>query len=212
MKQLYPDLWQSSLYSAGMLNSYAYLLTHPDGNVLFYNTGNEEDLQHIADLGGIKYQLLSHRDEAGHSLKRIRQRFASVLMFSEPEAAAISTYAEADKLFADHDYQLEHIQILHTPGHTDGSVCFAYHSPHGKTYLFTGDTFFQWDAKWATLILKSFGGNETSMANSLLKLRNLQPSVVMSSGFIGDIGLVEPTESEWHQAIDSEIKRLRNNS
>ncbi len=89
MKQVYPDLWQSKRHSSGILNSYAYLLEHPDGNILFYNTNNEEDLQHIEDLVGVKYQLLTHRDEAAASLNRIRERFGSTLMFSEGEAEVI---------------------------------------------------------------------------------------------------------------------------
>jgi glyoxylase-like metal-dependent hydrolase (beta-lactamase superfamily II) len=212
MKKLYPDLWQSTLYKGGMLSNYAYVLEHPDGNILFYNTGNESDLQHIESLGGLKYQLLTHRDEAGPSLKRIQQRFGSTLMFSELEATAILKHAQADKFFASDDHQLKDISVLMTPGHTDGSVCFVYKSPHGKTYLFTGDTFFQWEGKWATFVLSGFGGSEAALINSLTKLRDIKPDVVMSSGFIGNVGLVEPTETEWLDAIDTAITSLRKKS
>jgi len=208
MKQLYPDLWQTNLYKSGMLSSYAYMLQHPDGNILFYNTNSEADLDHIEQLGGIEYQLLTHRDEAGSSLTRIKKQFNSKLVFSEPEAQAISKYAQADQYFETHDHQFQHITVLQTPGHTDGSTCFVYKSPHGKTYLFTGDTFFQWDGKWATFVLDSAGGNKQSLIKSLQKLREVKPDVVMSSGFVGDIGVVEPSESDWVNAIDTEINKL----
>ena len=210
MKQIYPDLWQSKRHSSGILNTHAYLLAHPDGNILIYNTNNEEDLQHIEDLGGIRYQLLTHRDEAGASLNRIRERFGSTLMFSESEAEAISQYAKADRFFDDGDHKLGDIDVLETPGHTSGSVSFVYPSPYGKTYLFTGDAFFQWNGRWATLILKKAGGTKPALINSLHKLRVLKPDVVMSSGFVGEAGGPhEVTVSEWRQAIDTEITRLK---
>ena len=209
MKQLYPDLWQSKRYSSGMLNTYAYLLQHPDGNILIYNTGDAEDLDAIEQLGGIRYQLITHRDEAGESLSRIQQRFDSALMVAEYEAPAISQYAKADRYFSEGDHQLDDLTVLATPGHTGGSVCFIYKSPHGKTYLFTGDTFFQWNGKWSTLVIEKAGGSEASLIKSLEKLRGVRPDVVMSSGFVGEVGLVEPKQDEWTAAIDSEIARLK---
>ena len=42
------------------------------------------------------------------------------------------------------------LDVLHTPGHTPGSVCFALHEGGGRTTLLTGDTLFagsigRWD-------------------------------------------------------------------
>ena len=208
MKQLYPDLWQTPLYSSGMLSSHAYFLRHPDGNVLFYNTGDAAELDHIEQLGGIKYQLLTHRDEAGESLARIQERFGSTLMCTEYEADAISKHARADRYFEDGDHKLGDIDVLQTPGHTGGSVCFFYQSPHGKSYLFSGDTFFRWEGKWATLVLNGAGGSQDSLVKSLAKIRGLNPDVVMSSGFIGKVGLVELSSDKWTAAVDAEICRL----
>lgn len=73
MKQLYDDLWQSERYSSGVLNTHAYFLQREQGNVLFYNTGATNDLDPIDELGGISYQLLTHRDEAGASLAGIKK-------------------------------------------------------------------------------------------------------------------------------------------
>ena len=51
MKQMQEDLWQTTLYSAGMLNTHAYLSRRPEGNVLFYNTGNNGDLTEMEEMG-----------------------------------------------------------------------------------------------------------------------------------------------------------------
>ena len=212
MKQLQEDLWQSALYSSGILNTHAYFLKRPDGNILFYNTGNNGDLREMEELGGIKYQLLTHRDEAAPSLVRIRDRFGSKLGCSVLEVPAVSRHAQADIAFEPKDQHLGDIEIIHTPGHTDGSICFFYKSPHGKSYLFTGDTLFQWDGKWATFVIPNFGGSKASLANSLLQLRGLHPDIVMSSGFIGPVPFAEVTEDEWVQAIDDNVARLKQES
>ncbi|MYF24476.1 MAG: MBL fold metallo-hydrolase [Nitrospira sp. SB0678_bin_10] len=212
MKQLQEDLWQSTIHSMGTLNTHAYFLQRPGGNVLFYNTGNDGDLEKIAGLGGIRFQLLSHRDESGPSLNHIKDRFGSKLCCSVLEAAIIGKDAQVDVTFQAEDHHLGDIDIIHTPGHTAGSMCFFYKSPYGKSYLFTGDTIFQSNGKWATLAFPQAGGSKVSLADSLLRLRDLNPDVVMSSAFVGDVSVVEVSDDEWAQAIDDNVSRLRNKS
>ena len=209
MKQLQEDLWQSTIHSMDTLNTYAYFLRRPEGNVLFYNTGNDGDLEKIAELGGMQFQLLSHRDESGPSLKRIKDRFGSKLCCSALEAPVIGKDVLIDVTFQEEDHHLGDIDIIHTPGHTAGSICFFYKSPYGKSYLFTGDTIFQSDGKWATLAFPKAGGSDASLADSLLRLRNLKPDIVMSSAFVGDVSFVEVTGDEWVQTIDDNVSRLR---
>jgi len=101
---------------------------------------------------------------------------------------------------------------LHTPGHTDGSLCFFYRSPHGKSYLFSGDTIFHWNGRWATLVLSKASGSKATLADSLLRLRELNPDLVMSSGFVGDVAMAAVTRDEWAEAIDSTVRRLKRSS
>lgn len=212
MKQLQEDLWQSTIHSMGTLNTHAYFLRRAEGSVLFYNTGNEGDFDQIAELGGIQFQLLSHRDESGPSLNRIKDRFGSKLCCSALEAAIIGKDAQVDIAFQSSDRCLGDIDIIHTPGHTAGSICFFYKSSYGKSYLFTGDTIFQSNGKWATLAFPKAGGSEAALAESLLRLRDLNPNMVMSSAFVGNVSFVEITGDEWAQAIDDNVSRLRKES
>ena len=212
MKQIEEDLWQSTLHSSGILNTHAYFLRRPKGNVLFYNTGNNGDLDEVEELGGLQCQILSHRDEAAPSLRRIRERFGSKLCCSTLEAPVIDKVARPDILFDPNDRRLDDIDIIHTPGHTEGSLSFFYKSPHGKAYLFTGDTIFLWDGKWATLVLSDAGGSEASLAESLLRLRDLDPDLVMSSGFVGNAALAEVAGGEWQRVIDDSVRRLTRES
>lgn len=212
MKQLQPDLWQSTLHRSGILNTHAYLLERPAGNILFYNTGNEDDLRHISERGGIAYQLLTHRDEAGPSQARIRNRFGCQLGCSAIEAPFVSVHGKPDLLFGPSDDRIEDVGIIHTPGHTDGSVCFFYRSPYGGSYLFSGDTIFQWDGEWSTLVLPSAGGKAADLAESLGKLKAISPDLVMSSGFVGEVAYREVTPEEWTGVLDDRIEALGSRS
>ena len=212
MRKINDDLWQSARYSSGSLNTYAYLLIRETGNVLFYNTADSSDLDNIDTLGGISYQLLTHRDESGSSLQRIKERFCSRLGCSSLEAPYIARDCNADLVFDTSITNIDDIQIIHTPGHTDGSICYLYESPFGLTYLFTGDSFFLWEGHWRTFVINRSGGSMRDMIKSLEKLRNLSPDIVMSSGFVGKEGHREVSKNEWTSAIEQEIQELLHQS
>ena len=103
---------------------------------------------------------------------------------------------------------IEDIAIIHTPGHTDGSICFFYRSPYAKSYLFSGDTIFQWDGTWSTLVLPHSGGSAAHLARSLAKLKEINPDLVMSSGFVGEVAYREVTRDEWMAVLDDRIEAL----
>lgn len=208
MKQIAPDLWQSALYSSGILNTHAYFLERPSGNVLFYNTGDEGDLRHMTDRGGIAWQLLTHRDEAGPSQAWIRDRFGCKLCCGVIEAPFVTKHGKPDLELGADDRRIEDIEIIHTPGHTDGSICYFYNSPHGRSYLFSGDTIFQWNGRWSTFVLSGSGGSEAALAESLKGLRAYSPDIVLSSGFVGDVAYRDVKPKEWVAVLDDRIVRL----
>ena len=65
------------------------------------------------------------------------------------------------------------IKVLHTPGHTPGSVCYEI-----EEELFTGDTVF--DFGWGRTDLP--GGNESDMAASLRRIMPMVRSMPMHAG------------------------------
>lgn len=214
MKQLEPDLWQTSTRALlEGVQSHAYLLTRPQGNLLIYSIGEDQqdDLDAIDDLGGVAMQVLSHRDEIGPALCQIRDRFSSRLAYHEADDHAIRDVAAAD-LFVGADCDdpaLEGVDVLHTPGHTPGSVCLRYESPHGKTYLFTGDTIVPNGASWATGVYPEIEGDAAALVESLTTLRDQSADLVISSAFGGDTGVVETTPDTWREAVDGRIESLR---
>ena len=210
MKQLYSDLWQTKIERpfAG-LQTHAYFLQTPAANILIYNTGHVDEIDAFADMGGIQYQLLSHRDEAGNSLSIIKQKFNSILCCHKLEVPAISSKCKPDVTFSEDKIFLAGVTVLHTPGHTVGSVSFLYDTPSGVRYLFTGDTLFQTHGEWRTMVFSTDDGSTDTLRNSLLIYRDLSPDIVFWSGSGGgDQSYEEVTGSMWRLVIDSAINQL----
>lgn len=214
MKQIYPDLWQSAPEqpfpdSFPEVTTRAYLLRLTSGeNVLFYSTGLDGELAPMEALGGITRQYLSHRDEAGPALAQIRERFGSRLYCHALEVEAVSRYCTADEVIRGHEVEPGGIEIIHTPGHTPGSLCFLYASPHGMTYLFTGDTLLIGaDGRWDNGYLP-FSDRDTLIA-SLEMLRTIRPDVVLPSATEGNFPYRELAAGSWHAALDDALAPLR---
>jgi glyoxylase-like metal-dependent hydrolase (beta-lactamase superfamily II) len=209
MKQIYLDLWQTNPeHPFPQLTTHAYLLVRSAGNVLFYSSGHSDEYQHIQELGGITHQYLSHRDEAGPALVRIKQLFGSKLCCHRLEERAVSEACPVDLTFQTREIHLGDIEVISTPGHTDGSTCFLFKSPHGKTYLFTGDTIFPSNNSWETFVMPKEGGSKSDMIDSLKLLRSLEPDVVISSASVGRVPFKEMSPGEWQEVVDQTRRSL----
>jgi glyoxylase-like metal-dependent hydrolase (beta-lactamase superfamily II) len=207
MKKIFDDMWQTSLEQpfAG-LNSHAYFLSRDNGNVLFYNTGNTEEIREISKMGGISFQYLSHRHESGNSLNTKKSLFNSQLCADEVEAPHIAS--TIDVVFKERQIHSSNIEIIPTSGHTKGGICFFYNSLSGHKYLFTGDLLHRSFGTWDTLVFSSHGGSAVNLIDSLSILRKLEPTVVICSAFVGKTAFLEISQHEWYYAIDTNISKL----
>lgn len=222
LTQIAPDLWATPHHPvADYANTRAYLLTRPQGNVLIYGLGFQRDeadeavLDEIATLGGVQLQLLSHGDEASHSLEAVRERFGSRLACSAVEVSQIDNYAEGlgvdlvwDPDCADEAF--DGLEIMATPGHTLGSISIRYESPHGQTYLFTGDTIVpKEDGGWVVNVAEQQGGSVADLERSLLALREQSFDLLASSAYVGETSTASPSQEEWRAIVDHRLERLR---
>lgn len=94
-------------------------------------------------------------------------------------------YRAAEKTFADGDVinvGSSHLRVIHTPGHTPGSVCFH---DDDDGILFTGDTLFSESFGRCDL----WGGNTDSMKRSLAHMRTLNGKLTIYPGH-GDTALL----------------------
>lgn len=209
MQQILPDLWETEVENpAPGLTTHAYLLTRPQGNILFYNTSRDSAWPVIQELGGIAWQLLSHQDEVGQPLQTIRERFGAKLGIHELEREAAAKFCEPDLLFGESAQPVDGVDIIHTPGHTPGSTCFQVTGQDGLVYLFTGDTLYRAEGGvWRAGMIDGYS-NGPQLRSSLEKLRTLSPDVVISSAFSGDAGYQRLKDNEWQQLLDDALVGL----
>jgi hydroxyacylglutathione hydrolase len=209
MKQIFEDLWQTTVeHPFHGVNTHAYLLVQETGNILFYSSGMREEYPQIKALGGIVYQYLSHRDEVGPALAEIKELFGSKLCCHVLEEPAVKKEASVDYLFDKQETLLDNIEVIPTPGHTNGSVCFLVHSLTGKKYLFTGDTIYLNHGKWDTRVNGYSGGSKADLKKSLAILQDLGPAVIISSASEGDVPFIEVSKEEWQSIIDNVLLEL----
>ncbi len=148
------------ILTVGPLAVCCYLVICPETQkTAIIDPGGDEDLilKKIRDLDLKPVYILATHGHADHvcGAWRLRKELkipvaiheADDIFFRTPEAIAVFSAwgfepnEPADMAFKDGDTfeigQL-HLQVLHTPGHSPGSVCFY----DGEKHLFTGDTLF----------------------------------------------------------------------
>ncbi|KAK1436361.1 hypothetical protein QVD17_02140 [Tagetes erecta] len=131
-----PGVYHCGYHSDKSYGAASYLLVHPEGNILIDSPRYTEKLaSNIEKLGGARYMFLTHRDDvADHEKWSRRLNCERVLHRTEVN---VSTNNVEIKLNGCGPWSLSgDIQLIHTPGHTEGSVCLFYKP---LKVLFTGD-------------------------------------------------------------------------
>ena len=203
MTQLRSDLWQTRTESPFPgLTTHAYLWRGPRGNILFYSPVSDADFEAIEELGGVSAQYLSHLDEAGPMLARIADRFGSRLHAPAAELAAIGRHARVDvPVDARRHLDANGVEVLPTPGHSDGSTCYLVPGIGGEKYLFTGDTMFPTgNGTWSTFLAPG-RGSASALRSSLELLLTVQPNIAISSAFGGDTATETLGSGRWQKCI-----------
>jgi hydroxyacylglutathione hydrolase len=210
MKQIHPDLWMTEaehpLPELPDLMMYAYLLVRPQGNVLFCRSEHHADHERIRDLGGITHQYLTHWHEAAPGLARIKDMFGSKLVCHRLAETTVGKFCPVDITFDTRGVHLGEIEVIPTPGHTPGSTCFRFKSPHGKTCLFAGDTIFPSRGAWKAVVFED--GNKSDLKESLAMLRGVDSDVVLCGASVADVPFREMSQGEWHAALDQAARSL----
>lgn len=182
---LYPGSWGSNCY---------LLISGKHAAVVDPSAKAEHILNALQQAGAsLDYILLTH----GHfdhivSLDTLRQATGVPAMIHQKDgdfpADAMKNgfrvffrmdqvYDAPDQLLeADQILKLgeEEIQVIHTPGHTAGSVCFLCN----RDFLLTGDTLFD-EGRGRTDL---YGGNETQLMITLQSMRKLPQNLPIYPG------------------------------
>ncbi len=166
--------------AVGYLGTNCYILETNQKNALIIDPGDEAGrIQALLEENALtpKYILLTHGhgDHTG-GIEELKRAYPDVKVYvsrNELELLAQPRYAFAQKAVgSDHllddgdevDMDDVHIQVIATPGHSKGSVCFL-----AEDMLFSGDTLFAGDCGRCDL----FGGDFGQMKASLKRLAAL---------------------------------------
>lgn len=203
MREVLPRVWQTRTDTPFPgLTTHAYLWTGGRSNVLFYSPAGDADLDEIERLGGVAHQYLSHRDEAGPVLAVIGRRFGARLHAPAAERAEIEVHRRIDVALTGRHVDANGIEVVPTPGHTPGSMCYLVPGGAGARYLFTGDTLYV-DASgaWTAGYLPGMS-DARSLDHSLELLATLTPDVVISSAFAGDSAVHPVNRNRWPEHVE----------
>ncbi len=175
----------------GGMGANCYLLATEDVRIVIDPFDVNEKIEAFFNTDKPKYVFLTHC-HFDHILgaAKIRERFGAKIAIGREDAVGLSnpyfSLSEAagfnqqpfyaDIVFDDNDIFEEEntkIKVLHTPGHTAGSVCYLL-----DNYIFTGDTLFE-----GTVGRTDFpGGDFATLKKSLERLKNLDGDYKLFSG------------------------------
>ncbi len=169
-----------------------YLLISGDEAALVDPSVPHEDVIPLLGEARVKYILLTH----GHFdhllyLSEAKKEFSAPVLIQGGDADCLSdpvkslflpffgkrtTFDPADGILRDGDELVlgkETVRVMHTPGHTPGSVCFLC-----DTFVLTGDTLFDMSVGRTDFP----GGDPATLKKSLSALSKLDPSLTLYPG------------------------------
>ncbi|OMO59131.1 Beta-lactamase-like protein [Corchorus capsularis] len=131
-----PGVYHCGYHSEKSYGATPYLIVHPEGNILIDSPRFTERLaREIEMLGGVRYMFLTHKDDVADH-RKWSKRFGCDRILHSQDVEDCTIDVEV-KLEGSGPWSLgEDIMLIHTPGHTEGTVCLLYKS---HKILFTGD-------------------------------------------------------------------------
>jgi len=168
---------QIKCLKVGPLQTNCYLVTNNQGTLIIDPGAESEKI--LKALGDQKVKALvlthGHYDHVTEAFY-LKEKLNCLVMIHKKDEAMMSysTQVRADKLLKDGD-QLLVLKVIHTPGHSEGSICL--YSEKEKV-LFSGDTLFAGNYGRCDLP----GSSQREMENSLKRLLTLPPETKVYPG------------------------------
>jgi glyoxylase-like metal-dependent hydrolase (beta-lactamase superfamily II)/ferredoxin len=132
------EVFHCGYHSASSFGATSYFMRRPDGNLLIDSPRFAAPLvKRLEDLGGVKWMLLTHRDDvADHD--KFAKHFGAQRVLHRRDAGVPGGPIERS---IDGDDEVEvapGVTVIPTPGHTAGHVSFLVEGERER-FLFTGD-------------------------------------------------------------------------
>ncbi len=120
--------------------------------------GHFDHILSVGDLRGADKPVAIHKDDA--EMLTHRDMFSSLIPYDPRPFAEADILLDSDGFVSIAGFDFE---VLHTPGHTKGSVCYIF----GDS-IFTGDTLFR-----GSVGTVDFGGDRRQLNESLRRLKGI---------------------------------------
>ena len=131
-----PGVYLCGYHSENSYGATSYLIVHPEGNIMVDSPRYTPKLANqLEKLGGARYMFLTHIDDVADHRKWAERLKCERIIHS----------GDVEDITADVEWKLTgngpwnigtDFELIHTPGHTEGSVCLLYKPLKA---LFTGD-------------------------------------------------------------------------
>lgn len=147
-------------------DNYSYIL-QKDNEVAVIDPGQPEPIIYELDNLGIKPNIIlntHHHSDHIAGNKALIDKYGAILIGPEKDLHRIPYINKAVKEGSNLSFAGEIIEIIETPGHTDGHICF--HLPQSKI-LFSGDLVFAMGCG------RVFEGTPEELFNSIQKIKSL---------------------------------------
>uniref|UniRef100_A0ACD5V528 Uncharacterized protein n=1 Tax=Avena sativa TaxID=4498 RepID=A0ACD5V528_AVESA len=131
-----PGVYLCGYHSEDSYGATSYLIVHPEGNILVDSPRYTPRLaDKIEKLGGARYMFLTHIDDVADHRKWAKELKCERIIHS---GDVVDITADVEwKLTGNGPWNIgTDFELIHTPGHTEGSVCLLYKPLKA---LFTGD-------------------------------------------------------------------------
>lgn len=210
MKKLLPSILSATDPSPkfeGWLGT-SYLLKRKAGNILIAGGQPSKYLRELQAAGGVSKQLLNDRHFSSSQNEAIFDHFRAPISFHfhERKTVATRTKCKVGEMFRGPYKVGEDLEVIPTPGHAEGSLCFLF-TPKGGRYLFVGDNFNLNSGAWDYWIVKK---NIKKFIESLEMIRELKIDAILPSlAYKTETPFVEVTPKNKEKIFDSMLVRLR---
>lgn len=183
----------------------AFLLQRERGNLLIYRAATlEQDVEAVADLGGVSRQYLNHHHEASPACDWVARTFDAPLHVNEADARAASEVCNVDVTFSGHHKLDEDFEIIPIPGHTDGATSFLWDTGQHRV-LFTGDTVFFIRGRWRAAVLEGVSDRERYIESLELIRTHEFDDVVPGIAPAAEPNYESEEKSEAEERIDDDL-------
>lgn len=152
MKELRPDIYIVEPSKATPLKYISFYVKMRRGRLLFPCFSNQSTIhgrfEELEEMGGVDMQLLGDSHFRTAHCDEVSEHFGCSLHCSEAEAESVRQKCSNVTTFPFERRRLATgIDVIPTPGHRPGGVCFLLKLPHGN-YLFAGDALWHDGEDW----------------------------------------------------------------